>query len=378
MVVRRSGKWPAVLALFVATTVQAAPDPAPRLPVRAPDDPIRAGDRATGCLRALMIGASVKQGPFAFVALHARTPREARRSGAFLPQWAGEQAAVSRPAPGTLRVRAGDERPLLVFPGQAWTLGKEHWRALEWSLVPSGAARYVRAASGSVAARLGVGWLAPGPTAELLEDPSRAVAADVHLWNELARDADFRRCERATRPWEQSGDGTLVGCVALVGGEPVVGFAFGDAPLLREVRRDLLAATVLAARAQAERGIPRALQRLRADRSDPRHRVRQLIREFCRGERRTRDVPGGGLRWAAGAGSRGHRARALLDADGRLVAFGCWRLPDRPSESGAKPAAPPPQDSESDEDRRLRERRRLRPQAPGIEPPRLPKLPSGG
>jgi len=234
----------------------------------------------------------------------------------------------------------------------------------------------VRVAAGPRGAAGEPGWIGPGATGALLSEPGRMVAPGAFTTARLERDPRFRSCEAATRGLERSGDGTLAGCVALVGGRPAIAYVMGDARVWAAARRDFVALAVEAERVLVRNGEPEALLRQRASRVEPRGRAVALLRRLCGADARTRDVPGAGFRWHAEDGS--DVARALVDGSGRLVFFGAWRVAPRLAAAEERAGPAPAVRSGEEETDDLRRRRARRPGPAGKEAkPLPPPLPGG-
>jgi len=367
-------RWIGVV-LCLAVGTEAAPPAEPRTPIAPPEDDAPAGaDAVVERIHSWLVGTALRHKAIDFVPLHARTPGEARRRGAPLPSWSAPDVVTTAPALGTVMLRPPGRRPLLVVPGRLWTIDGIERCSVESALVAGRTPSFIRVARAAPPICAGHAFAIAGWTGARLADPSAAWAPRPPRAAEIEASALFRGCERLTRVFENSADGTLVGCVALVGGEPVVTYAFGDAPVFGEARRDFVALAVAAALELEASGQPEALLRQRASRARPRAQSVALLRSLCRGARRFREVPGGGARWHAGTKAEGHVARALLDGEGRLVFFGSWRV--APAQATAQPSTPAPAPGDADED--LRRTRARRERMHGGQAPRLPPLLPGG
>ncbi|MHC4939940.1 MAG: hypothetical protein ACYTHK_13305 [Planctomycetota bacterium] len=344
----------------------------PRTPLRPPGGPLKT-DVVTRQLYTLLAGKPVRHRALAFVPLHARSPALARRTGAKLPLWSADGLEVSSPLAGALHLRHRFSRPLLVTPGRAWTVGKVHLRALECALVEPESSAFLRVTQGASPARHGPAWIDATATGALLADPARAAPVATYRTQDISTGSLYHACERLTRHFGQSGDRTIVGCVGLVGGEPVVAFVFGDRPVFAEARPDLIAATIVSAQRRVAAGAPEVLLRQRAERANARGVSVAMLRALCDTRRRSRGVPGGGAHWRAGSRAAGHVGHALVDAQARLVFFGAWQVPKH----GIKPnpTRPGPVESDPEEDRRRKKSGRFNPLRGGKDPLLPPTLP---
>lgn len=371
-------RWIGVVLLCVAG-LDAAPLAQPRIPIAPPGGKRASEDLVTARLHSLLAGRAIRHHAISFVPLHARSPGEARRRGAKLPHWlpgaSGDRVRVTSPVAGALLVRHQLDRPLLVTPGRAWTLGKIHLRTIESALVEPDSSAFLRVARGATPASDDSAWIDAPATGTLLIDSSRLSTVATFQRDDLETSTLYRQCERATRELGQSGDRTVVGCVALVGGDPVVAYAFGDGPVFVEARRDLVAIAVATAQRRIASGTPEVVLRQRAERANARGVSVAMLRTLCESRRRSREVPGGGARWSGGSRTDGVTARALLDGEGRLIFFGAWQVPPLLGKADAK-APPPVAKSDPEEDQRRKKSGRMNPLRNG-RAPHLPPLPSG-
>jgi len=379
------------LLLALGGIIWAHPSGPPRRPVAppVPGTGIESGAAAAGQesptrpdavilrIHSLLVGSPWRRAAIDIVPLFARRPSEASDSDPAVPRWDPGELRVQRVASGVVRIRHSEERSLLVVPGLFLQRGKSEFQLLRVDLVAPGAALYApvhelvvphrtRAESSSgILSPRHVGLAILGESAPV--ESGVASARGVHSTRahaQLARDAV---------PWfEPDSDATLVGCVVLVGGEPLAAYVFASRRLFQDAWPDLLQSAVMAQRRALASGVPIGHLVQRANRGNPQGRALALLRRVAAERPRIHEVPGGGLRWFAGGRAIGYVASALIAGGGRVLFVSVFRASSAPTafERGKKKSEAP--DAEPEEDPTKRRGGRFNPFRKGDRIPLVP------
>jgi len=358
----------ATLLVGLAGRAHAFPDEPPRRPVAPPvtnahkhpsAHPEAAQDAVVARIHSLLAGVPLRSAGIDVVPLFARRPSEASSAPPDVPVWRSAELKAEKAAPGVVRLRHAGRRAVLVIPGLFVRAGAFEYQIRRADLVTTGASLYapmreIRVAplqksdreSGIVGSREAGSSLLGDDTPTYAGTAAMRGTRRVHSYRQLNSDA-FR--------WFGSdSDRSLVGCVFLVGGDPVSAYAFASHDLFRAAWPELLATAVVAQRLAIAGGMPPSQLAKRAARGSPRGRAVWLLRRIAAEPARTREVPGGGLRWESGGRELGYVGHALTHGDGRVLFAGVFLAPRDPK---AKPNAPqkpssPPGDGEEDPTKR--------------------------
>ncbi|MEM8886107.1 MAG: hypothetical protein AAGD14_18730, partial [Planctomycetota bacterium] len=235
----------------------------------------------TSALHRLLAAKPVRAHAVSFVALHARVPSEARTRDGDPLQWAFARTRCRPLNRRIVRVRHTSGATRLLLPGVVLTTGvaKRYACVANYCALESDRPEFLEAqVRRGTRTFVEESWLDLDATGALLADPERDDLAPPFAIPDLASSAQLNRALRATRRWAETGDGTRIGMVALVGGEPVAAWVFEDAETFRRCSADLIAVTVATAEHRVGRGANLQEMRMRAETSRARGRAIEFLR----------------------------------------------------------------------------------------------------
>jgi hypothetical protein len=310
-------------------------------------------------IHALLAGDAVLVRSIALVPIHAPVPSLARLPATARPIWESDTLQARSVSAQTLLLRSAGAHRALIVPGRVYVTKAGQLRPMEPIVTLLSGSAFVRGTVvGSGGAVVSSRWMDALATGRLLSGESVGAAAfstDLH-----AGGLQAKRLLHETRGWHEQFGGTIVGIVALVGGEPVFAAIFGDRSLFESSRRDLVAITVATARRRVIEGVPNTVLRRRAERANSQGRAVAFLRDAVAERGTQRELAGSDRFWSSRDSRRTWIAQALLDHEGRLTYFGVWRVPPRAAvaQPGARPRPPK---ADPDEDPKLKKPGRLNP-----------------